>query len=533
MNLPFSHPWILVPTGILFLLVLVLALWAHLRPGLGVQVVGQRPLWQGLGMGLMLAGLGLGLAEPRWGLPEFPRLTVHVALDASRSMTVPDSEGRTRWEAAVAALDRIWSRPQPGLRWGLDLLTGDAIPVQPPGEDRTLLREALRAVTPGTTGSPGTSLGRGLPQVAAQADPKAPAVILLLSDGEETWEAPEEALKRALAPLKLARIPVFVMPFGDGRPHLVPNQLVPVQTTTLPVPPPQLPTQQTGPAKVATPPPEPVLSTSHPEFLARLAEATGGQVFKDGEAAAAGLQALAAGNLPLPARRSLQPAHPEVGAWLALAGLALWLLFAGKPLARWRPLLMLPLALAGAELQAQPTQPIQAAPAATWAPPSVKAWLAQRAIEEGDLPGARRWRPTDTKPAHLLLAAQIDLRTGLPEAALKALSPLVGQGAPRPLPTWRAPALLLAARAHMEARRPDEAKALLERLLLEQPGQREAIHDLQTLVKDASPPPPPDPKKPPPPPPPRPSMGAQQDELEGLKQRLPKPPKSAGGVKDL
>ncbi|NWJ40161.1 MAG: energy transducer TonB, partial [Geothrix sp.] len=41
------------------------------------------------------------------------------------------------------------------------------------------------------------------------------------------------------------------------------------------------------------------------------------------------------------------------------------------------------------------------------------------------------------------------------------------------------------------------------------------------------------PKKPPPPPPPRPSMGAQQDELEGLKQRLPKPPKTPAGVKDL
>ncbi|MFZ1375895.1 MAG: hypothetical protein WAS25_04810, partial [Geothrix sp.] len=146
MTLPFSHPWVLAPTGGTVLLLLVLALRAHLRPGLGVQVVGQRPLWQGLGLALMVAGLGLGLAEPRWGLPEFPRLTVHVVLDASRSMTVSDAGGRTRWEAAVTALDRIWSRPQPGIRWGLDLLTGDDIPIHPPGEDRTLLREALRAV---------------------------------------------------------------------------------------------------------------------------------------------------------------------------------------------------------------------------------------------------------------------------------------------------------------------------------------------------------------------------------------------------
>ena len=507
MSLPFSHPWALLPAAILVLLVLGLALRAHLRPGLGVQVVGQQPLWQGLGLALMLAGLGLGLAEPRWGLPEFPRLTVHVVMDASRSMQVADAgAGHTRWEAAVSALDRIWSRPQPGLRWSLDLLSGDAIPLQPPGEDRTLLREALRAVVPGEVGSPGTSLGRGLPQVGAQAEPDTPAVLLLLSDGEETWEAPEEALQRATESLKKARLPVYVMGFGDGQPHAVPPRSRPPENS----------------AQASA---EPVISTAHPDFLARLAEATSGQVFKDGEAAAAGLQALAAGKVPLPARRSLQPAHPEVGAWLALAGLALWLLGSGKPMARWRPVLLLLLGLCAPTLSAQGTTP--------WAPPSMRAWLAQRAIEEGDLAGARRWRPTDSKPDHALLAALIDLRTGFPEDALKVLAPLVGQGAPRPLPPWRTPALLLAARAHREARRPEEARALLERLLLEQPGQREAIHDLQTLVKDPTPPPPPNPKKPPPPPPPRPSMGAQQDELEGIKQRLPKPPQSAGGVKDI
>jgi hypothetical protein len=383
----------------------------------------------------------------------------------------------------------------------LDLLTGDAIPLQPPGEDRTLLREVLRAAVPGEIGSPGTSLGRGLPQVAAQVDRDLPAVILLLSDGEETWEAPEEALNRAVASLNQARLPVCVMAFGDGQPHAVAPR-----------------------AQDAGPGPERVVSTAQPGFLTRLAQATGGQVFKDGEDAAAGLMALAAGKLPLPARRSLQPAHPEVGAWLALAGLALWLLCSGKPLVRWRPILLLLAGLASSHLSAQ---------GGLWAPATVKAWLAQRAIESGDLPGARRWRPGDGKPSHVLLAAQIDLRTGFPEDALKALAPLVGQGSPRPIPAWRAPALLLAARAHLESQRPEEARALLERLLLEQPGQKEAIHDLQTLVRDAVPPPPPNPKQPPPPPPPRPTMGAQQDELEGLKQRLPKPPKTPGGVKDL
>jgi hypothetical protein len=468
-------------------------------------------------MALMLVGLGIGLAEPRWGLPEFPRLTVHVVLDASRSMTVPDAGGRSRWDAAVGALDRLWSRPQPGLRWSLDLLTGDDIPLEPPGEDRTLLRESLRAVTPGDVGSPGTSLGRGLAQVAAQADREGPEVILLLSDGEETWETPEAALARATEALKKARLPLYALAFGDGRPHPVPPRPAPpVEGAAAPAVPVPAPT---------TPAPEPLVSTAQPGFLAQLAQATGGRMFADGASAAAGLQDLAAGKLPLPARRSLQPAHPELGAWVALAGLLLWLAFAGKPMARWRPVLGLLLALAASALRA--------APPATrvWAPGSVKAWLAQRALEAGDLPGAQRWRPSDGRPAHLLLAAAIDLKTGLPGDALQTLSPLVGQGAPRPVPAWRAPALLLAARALLDLKRPEEARGLLERLLLEQPGQRDAVHDLQTLVRDTNPPPP-NPKNPPPPPPPRPSMGAQQDELEGIKQRLPKPPKAPGGVKD-
>ena len=518
MTLPFSHPWLLLPFGLLGLVAAGFGLFAQLRPGLGVQVVGQRPGWQGLGMALMLAGLGLGLAEPRWGLPDFPRLTVHVVLDASRSMTVPDASGRSRWNAAVAALDHLWSRPQPGLRWSLDLLTGDDIPLQPPGEDRTLLRETLRAVVPGDVGSPGTSLGRGLPQVAAQADREGPEVILLLSDGEETWETPEAALTRAVEPLKKAKLPLYAMAFGDGHPHAVPPR---------PVSPPPA----SAPAAPPAPAPEPLVSTAHPEFLARLAEAAGGRVFSNGDAAVAGLQALAAGKLPLPARRSIQPAHPEVGAWVALAGLVLWLAFAGKAMAKWRPVLGLLLALAATGLKAQ-TSPSRTFGLRSWAPASVRAWVAQRALESGDLPGAQHWRPSDGNPRHLLLAAQIDLKSGFPGDALKTLGPLVGQGAPRPAPFWRAPALLLAARAQLDLKRPEEARTLLERLLLEQPGQRDAIHDLQTLVQDSTPPPP-DPKKPPPPPPPRPSMGAQQDELEGIKQRLPKPPKAPGGVKDM
>lgn len=173
------------------------------------------------------------------------------------------------------------------------------------------------------------------------------------------------------------------------------------------------------------------------------------------------------------------------------------------------------------------------APAADWVPTSVKAWMARQALAREDLDGASRWKPTGEEPSHRLLAAQIALWEGHPKETLATLAPLTGQGAPRPLPGWRVPALLLAAEAHIKAQQLDEAQALLERALLEDPGRAEAVHNLQTMLQNPPPPPPPNPKKPPPPPPPRPSQGARQDELEGIRQRMPQKPKVQGGVKDL
>ena len=202
-QLPFAYPLYLLPAAFLALLALAFGIRAWLRPGLGVRVVGQRPLLQGLGLALVLVGLGVGLAEPRSGSVEVPRLTVHVVVDASRSMLAPitgEPGAPSRWEVARRTLDRLWSRSNPGVRFSLDILTGDAVPLLPPGEDQTLLRDVLKTVIPGDLGSPGTSLGRGLPMVAAQVESKAPAVILLLGDGEETWEAQTEAIQRATAP---------------------------------------------------------------------------------------------------------------------------------------------------------------------------------------------------------------------------------------------------------------------------------------------------------------------------------------------
>ncbi len=499
----FTYPTFLIPTGLAVLAALVFGIWAQARPGQGVRVVGQRPVLQGLGMALVAAGVGLGLAEPHWGPPEIPRLTVHVVVDASRSMLVPDCDRRSRWNEALAILDTLWSRSNPSVLFSLDLLTGDTIPFVPPGEDRGLLRDALRAVEPGDIGSPGTSLGRGIPQVVATAEPRAPAVVLLLSDGEETVDNQGEALRQALKALKEAQLPLFAIALGKPTPQGVP------------LPPDPRPSRGDGR--------EPVLSTANPNLLQLLAEGSGGRMLTPRDNLSTLFQNLAQGQIPLPMTRSILPAHPELGAWLALIGLGLWLLATGKPMRSWRTTLCLALAL-GWNSSARSEVPL---------PQSVKAWIAQIALERGDLDTAQTWLPRGDIPSHRLLAAQVHIRSRNFESALAALAPLTDSQAYRPVPSWRAPALLLAARACVAMDRPEDARTFLERLLRESPGRKEAVHDLQSLIRD-TPPPPPNPKTPPPPPPPRPSMGAQQDELEGIQQQLPqKPPPPPQGIKDL
>ncbi|MBS1785811.1 MAG: VWA domain-containing protein [Acidobacteria bacterium] len=489
-----THPLYLLIGGAVALLALVAGLWSAARSGTGVRVVGQHPGWQGLGLALVILGLGLGLSAPRWGKPEVARLTVQVVLDASKSMTVPDAGGRTRFAAATSFLDRLWSEPTPGAAWGLDALTGDLVPLLPPGEDRTLLRETLLALKPGDIGAPGSSFGRGLEQAAGEVEKGRPAILLLLSDGEETWESESDASFRAITALKKAKLPLYAVVLGGASPQPVPG------------------------AKAADGKEQ--VSAARPDFLKAICAATGGRLITTPEEMRALSRNLMQGTEALPAARSPKPAHPEAGAWLALLGFALWLLGAGRPMPGWRMALLLPLCLLGTPAKAQPA--------------AVKAWIAQRALDNGDIKTAQRWAPQDDAPNHRLLAASIALQAHQPAEALQRLAPLTAGGVPRPLPEWRAPALLMAARAQHDLGKTDDAKALLTRLLLEAPGQADAVHDLQALTPDPTPPPPPDPKTPPPPPPPmRPSMGAQKDELEGRQIRMPKTPQAPKGVKDI
>ncbi|HTL99105.1 MAG TPA: VWA domain-containing protein, partial [Holophagaceae bacterium] len=247
-----THPLLLLPFGAAALLALGFGAWSAWRPGNGVRVVGQHPGWQGLGLALVIAGLGLGLSGPRWGRPEVAQLTVQVLVDSSKSMGVADAGGQTRLDAATAFLDRLWSSPTPGAAWGLDALTGDLVPLLPPGEDRTLLRETLLAIKPGDLGAPGSSFGRGLEQAASEVDKGRPAVLLLLSDGEETWESESDASQRALAALKKAKLPLYAVVLGGTSPQPVPGA-----------------TSADG---------KEMSSSARPDFLKQLCEGSGGKL---------------------------------------------------------------------------------------------------------------------------------------------------------------------------------------------------------------------------------------------------------------
>jgi hypothetical protein len=536
-HIHFSHPLLLWPTAMLALFALVLGFWSQRRPGMGVRAIGQRPWLLGLGVSLMLMGAGIGLAEPRWGNPRVPRLTVHAALDASRSMLAMDMDGKSRWEAAKALLEDLASQAGPGINYSVNLITGDAIPLLPPGNDALLVRDALTAIEPGEIGSPGTGIGRCLEQITSWIYPDNPAIVLLLSDGEESLETDADSLSRANSALREARIPLYAILFGTPQKQAIPRFEPGLEKKD----------QNRGGAAFDEKPGADALvsngadndavieTTARPDMLETLTRSNGGRVISAREAAFV-IQGISEARERMPGSRTIVPAHPEWGAWLALIGLAIWLYSGGRPQRKWRLIfgiiLFLQLNPARAKGLSSPPLPFLPPPLnmvnplqATGLPipPPVKAWLAQRALERNDLEAARRWRPTGDAPNYRLLAANIDLRTHNPENALNVLAPLTGQGAPRPLPTWRMPALLLAARAEMEMNRPERARCLLERALLESPGQPEAVHNLQSILKD--PDNAPDTKQPPQS---RPRQNAGQDETDGFRVRLPR--KSGGGL---
>ena len=202
-----------------------------LRTSSGLEVGGRRHIPPAI----FLSGLTLLLfttARPEMNLT-LPRVegTVILAIDVSNSMNAADFEP-TRIEAAKAAA-RTFVENQPStILIGVVAFSGGGVVVQPPTDDQAAILATIDRLSP----QGGTSLGQGIfsslsaiagkpiaieatttgeqqPE-ASQIGPFPAAVVVLLSDGENTTP---------LDPLEIAQVAadadVRIFPIGIGSPE--------------------------------------------------------------------------------------------------------------------------------------------------------------------------------------------------------------------------------------------------------------------------------------------------------------------------
>ncbi len=141
---------------------------------------------------LAVAGIGITLARPQWGLlPEAVQTAsgdIIFLLDASRSMLAEDLRPSRLDRAKLAMLDFLQTHP--GGRVGLVVFAGQAFLQCPLTFDHEAFRESLLAVDAGTIPVGGTDLGRALNEALhAVENPEDPQTMILISDGEDLAQA--------------------------------------------------------------------------------------------------------------------------------------------------------------------------------------------------------------------------------------------------------------------------------------------------------------------------------------------------------
>jgi Ca-activated chloride channel family protein len=168
-----------------------------------------------------LAGLAIAVARPEASVavPE-EHASVVLATDQSGSMAATDIEP-SRLEAARKAADQFLDQVPGKLRVGSVVFNNAVRSVQAPATDRGEVRRALRELRP--TG--GTAAGEALAASLALLEPltkrrpgvrgdrRAPAAIVLLSDGASTHGRDPLPFARAAAKRK---IPIYTVALGTA-----------------------------------------------------------------------------------------------------------------------------------------------------------------------------------------------------------------------------------------------------------------------------------------------------------------------------
>lgn len=168
---------------------------------------------------LALASASVAVARPRARVSEpLDRATIVLLVDVSGSMRSSDVKP-TRLGAAQAAMERFVSKVPKGVKLGLVSFSTEPNILVMPTTDKTQMQEGLELLTPES----GTAIGDGIAAAVDVAkagignaprgpDGKAPAAIILLSDGAQTRGRlqPLQGAARATA----AGIPIYTIALG-------------------------------------------------------------------------------------------------------------------------------------------------------------------------------------------------------------------------------------------------------------------------------------------------------------------------------
>jgi len=162
----------------------------------------------------------LGLAGPQFGskLTEVKRkgIEIIIALDVSNSMLAQDIEPN-RLERAKQAISRLVDKLTDD-RLGLIVFAGDAYVQLPITNDYISAKMFLTSITPGIVPKQGTAIGSAISLAASSFSPQTEAskVIIIISDGENHEDNPEEAAQRA------AEQGIIINTIGIGSPQGAP-----------------------------------------------------------------------------------------------------------------------------------------------------------------------------------------------------------------------------------------------------------------------------------------------------------------------
>jgi Ca-activated chloride channel homolog len=199
---------------------------AHLLPSVAPRRAGWRRHAAVTGYGVALAALLVALAKPQ--------ATVAVATEQARVMIVTDRSGSmqaddvapTRLAAAKKAAGTFLDTVPDKVRVGAVAFNQKAEVLQSPTRDHDAVREALQSIKPAGSTATGDAISAALKDITG----KAPAAIVLLSDGKSVRGSdPLDAAETA----KERKIPIYTVALGTAQGTINGGEAVPPDPATL------------------------------------------------------------------------------------------------------------------------------------------------------------------------------------------------------------------------------------------------------------------------------------------------------------